>query len=71
MATLSPPDMQPFGVVSTRLARDEPGQTTRKVAQRSGKTVKKLTTVPDLLGLRGRRWERTSFSQNNRRLICI
>ena len=33
MTTLSPPDMQQSGVVSTRLARDESGWTTRKVEE--------------------------------------
>ena len=49
MSTLSPPDLQQPGVVSTRLARDGSGQTTRKVAHRPEKTMKKLTPVPDLL----------------------
>ena len=73
MSALSPADKQEPGVMRTRLTWDESGQTTRKVAQRPEKTMKKPTPVPDLLpntdwkpgnrSPRGLRWGRTAFSQ--------
>ena len=46
VTTLSPPDMQKPGVVSTRLAVNKSDETTRKMAHKPEKTVKKL---PDLM----------------------
>ena len=59
MPTLSPPHKQQPGVMSTGLAWDKTGQTSKKVAQRPEQTMIELAPSLDLIPTTG--WETGTY----------